>query len=187
MPGNDAMQNQVPCPKCGAPIYLTDPQCPSCGIELDEGRARGEPAPPLEMAPVPEAAVTSPGDRPWEIVLVVTAFEVTAVLGMLAMVIILVLGAAAGAADLGSRAGIAFLLGFVVLGGAAVVIGTLLWRGYSSARWLIIVLLSLQIIVVGLQATQLTSVLAPGLLLLIIPVVSLVALFTPNARAFCSR
>jgi hypothetical protein len=33
-----ADDTKIPCPKCGAPVYLTDSECMACGVALTEGR-----------------------------------------------------------------------------------------------------------------------------------------------------
>ncbi len=79
-----ADQRKVPCPNCGAPVYLTDDVCLSCGVRLDEGKlaenvpAQQAPAPAATdvqgtAAPTAQAAgggqavayQTLPGARPW--------------------------------------------------------------------------------------------------------------------------
>lgn len=51
------MPRQMPCPKCGASVYLTDAQCLSCGARLDAGQLAG--APPVS-APTPPTLPTPP-------------------------------------------------------------------------------------------------------------------------------
>jgi hypothetical protein len=59
------MQRQVPCPKCGALCYVTDAQCLSCGIALDEGRAANlAELPPPPPQPQATPAVPDDDDRP---------------------------------------------------------------------------------------------------------------------------
>ncbi len=63
LPADD---NKVPCPKCGASVYLTDSECMACGVELTEGKI-AESIPHAHSQTPPSAqpdTVAHPSPRP---------------------------------------------------------------------------------------------------------------------------
>jgi hypothetical protein len=189
------MPLQVPCPKCGAPVYLTDSQCLSCGLELDDGRPRDEspPAPPEPPAPLPVAEVApvpvawAPEvelGRPLTVTLVVIAAYLTLGLGLLwALASLLLLMSGAYGSPVAS---FAYGFGMAAVGVVPAIVvfaaARALWQGMTWARWLFIVLLAAVLGYAVVLAATGSPFGLPGVLL---PVAPLAALLSPSAKAYC--
>jgi hypothetical protein len=188
------MPNQVPCPKCGALVCLTDSQCLACGVALDEGQPNaGSPPRPL-TAPVaappvaPPAAPPTRGASPPAVIYAVAAVTIGgALLGGGLGVLWGLLSAASCMGDRGGSGMALQCLGLatvaLLLAGVAVALACRLLRGACWARWALIVLLAAEavgaIVLVARGSTPLVWFLIPiGLMV--------AALFTRDAREYCA-
>lgn len=190
------MTDQLPCPSCGAPVYVTDAQCLSCGLQLDEGHAAELAAPAATTAgapaqPGPEETFVAPRVGPPATIITVAVLNIIGAAATLALgglvLLVMAFHPDYGVGTSGALWDVAgCLLALTALCVGTIVISVYLWRGASWARRALIVLLSVQAggaLIVTVMRAHLAS---GSLVSLTVPAVLLATLCSRSAREYCS-